>query len=364
MEITHDDKVSSFNHREHVPYTMKRDSTIDIAKGFGIIFVIIGHMNHFFGYEEIVPTLIYSFHMPLFIILSGYVFNYHPEISSREYVYKRFLQIIKPYFIFAVITYLYDGILSGKLPDSNGIYGIFIGNGIDNHLNFNIALWFLPMLFLCNIIFYFTIRFSQFIPQKRISWFALVISSILLTIVGYIILQKIRLPWGMETALFSQFFMLLGYILKIFIRKYENDSKYKKIFICLFPVIFLLWWFGAKFNGRVDMNAGTYGNVFMFFCTAICGSYLILQISYFINKVYAVKVLLSMLGKNSLYIMAFHLPATSIVYNVILPYMPIIIKENAWQPNCFGILFLCIGDIVIALLIKLLFFNSGNSSHR
>ena len=27
---------------------MERDITVDIAKGIGIIFVVIGHLNHFF----------------------------------------------------------------------------------------------------------------------------------------------------------------------------------------------------------------------------------------------------------------------------------------------------------------------------
>lgn len=93
--------------------TNKRDYNVDIAKGIAIILVVIGHMNHFFSYEDLIPTIIYSFHMPLFIILSGYVFNYHPEISQKEYICKRFGQIMKPYFIFAAITFLYYFVRSG-----------------------------------------------------------------------------------------------------------------------------------------------------------------------------------------------------------------------------------------------------------
>lgn len=245
---------------------MERDATVDVAKGIGIIFVIIGHLNHFFQYEDLIPTVIYSFHMPLFIILSGYVFSYHSEVSSKEYCYKRFRQIIKPYFVFAAITYIYNYVRMGE-EDADGIYGIFIGNGIGNHLSFNIALWFLPMLFLCNIVFWFIIRVSRYIKGKMwISWTVAIILSLFLSGEGYfLIMRQKRLPWGIETALFSQVFMLLGYVFKVLNKRYSIDSKCKKVSICLVPIITAIWWIGMRNNGRVDMNAGHYGNIFCLF---------------------------------------------------------------------------------------------------
>lgn len=50
-----------------------RFTEIDILKGIGIIFVIMGHMGspEYLG-NSIVPY-IYSFHMPLFFLCSGYL---------------------------------------------------------------------------------------------------------------------------------------------------------------------------------------------------------------------------------------------------------------------------------------------------
>ena len=161
---------------------MERDTVVDVAKGIGIITVIIGHLNHFFSYDDLIPTLVYSFHMPLFIILSGYIFNYRSETTIKEYFYKRFRQIIKPYFVFAAITYIYNYIRVVGAEDAEGIYGIFIGNGIDGHLNFNIALWFLPMLFFCNIIFGCTVKLSRCIKdQAWVSWVVVTALSIFFT---------------------------------------------------------------------------------------------------------------------------------------------------------------------------------------
>lgn len=48
-----------------------RNVDIDAMKGIGIILVVVGHMVWPFPINK----LIYSFHMPLFVCLSGIVFN-------------------------------------------------------------------------------------------------------------------------------------------------------------------------------------------------------------------------------------------------------------------------------------------------
>ena len=52
----------------------KRIEWIDIARGFAILFVIIGHSlgNYFSSYFA---NLIYVFHMPIFFVLSGYLYK-------------------------------------------------------------------------------------------------------------------------------------------------------------------------------------------------------------------------------------------------------------------------------------------------
>lgn len=58
----------------------KRDNSIDIVKGWGIILVIWGHTSHFLFNE------IYAFHMPLFFFFQVVSFhqNYLSEILSRR----------------------------------------------------------------------------------------------------------------------------------------------------------------------------------------------------------------------------------------------------------------------------------------
>ena len=52
----------------------KRIEWIDICRGLAIILVIIGHSNLETGMAFNLKSIIYSFHMPLFFVLSGYLF--------------------------------------------------------------------------------------------------------------------------------------------------------------------------------------------------------------------------------------------------------------------------------------------------
>ena len=49
--------------------TKQRDESIDILKGFGIVFMIIAHT---YGPNNYLWDAIYTFHMPLFFITTGY----------------------------------------------------------------------------------------------------------------------------------------------------------------------------------------------------------------------------------------------------------------------------------------------------
>ena len=62
---------------------------IDIAKGIGIIAVLIGHT-----YESILSTVAWSFHMPLFFMASGLTFKYR---TQEECVKNNIRRLFLPY---------------------------------------------------------------------------------------------------------------------------------------------------------------------------------------------------------------------------------------------------------------------------
>jgi fucose 4-O-acetylase-like acetyltransferase len=76
---------------------------IDIAKGIGIILVVIGHFinNKYFGGLK---EYIYWFHMPLFFIISGMLYRQRKSFSN--FAAKRFKQLLIPYCCFLTLAFI------------------------------------------------------------------------------------------------------------------------------------------------------------------------------------------------------------------------------------------------------------------
>lgn len=79
-----------------------RDITFDIAKGIGIVLVVIGHYvpagapHWYMGFVRFV----YHFHMPLFFIIAGFFYDRSSrEESYRSFVWNKFQRLMIPYFI-------------------------------------------------------------------------------------------------------------------------------------------------------------------------------------------------------------------------------------------------------------------------
>ena len=78
----------------------KRIEWIDIAKSIGIMLVILGHI---LPMDSILKKYIYSFHMPLFFILTGIVYSYKDNESFCKIIEKQIKSILIPFFIFGLI---------------------------------------------------------------------------------------------------------------------------------------------------------------------------------------------------------------------------------------------------------------------
>lgn len=98
-------------HKEKALDKKKRIDYIDMAKGIGIILMIIGHMP---VKNEYIKNLIYCFHMPLFFIISGYLFRYKDNKECLKNIVKK---LIVPYIVtcIAIIGYkIFRVILEGN----------------------------------------------------------------------------------------------------------------------------------------------------------------------------------------------------------------------------------------------------------
>ncbi|NBH25961.1 hypothetical protein D3Z60_09125 [Lachnospiraceae bacterium] len=81
-----------------------RVDEIDIAKGLGILLVIVGHL---LPEDSWMRQIIYSFHMPLFMILSGMVVSDKKESKLSNNI-KKESNLIIAYLFWSVFYILFD----------------------------------------------------------------------------------------------------------------------------------------------------------------------------------------------------------------------------------------------------------------
>lgn len=127
---------------------------IDTAKGIGIIFVVFGH--HLLEAESF-RHWISCFHMPLFFIISGFLFAFRNNYSQTfgNYLIKKLQRLLYPFFVLSFIVLMWNvffyHILFSSLASQNDISRIFLDTITTYGYH---ALWFLPCLFYSSVLFY------------------------------------------------------------------------------------------------------------------------------------------------------------------------------------------------------------------
>ena len=259
---------------------------IDIAKGLGIIFVILGHIT----YNSDLAKELYTFHMPLFFFLSGYVFRIDKYDNNIKFIKHKIKTLLLPYFSLCSITILY---LNYMYP-GNFIRYIYILIQMD----VTTTLWFLSCLFFSELIFFYLIK------TLRNDLYKIGQKIVLLTILGLLYYRYINvsLPFKLDTCLIAISFIFLGYLFRR--NKYIDINKYKskKVFIICICINILTGFIPYKmFNLGLNMNKHSYGIEPLCFLAAISGIFIVVIISLRIHS-----YIIQYIGKNSLIFFALH----------------------------------------------------------
>lgn len=86
---------------------MGRDTSIDGVKGVAIILMVYGHVTQVgaaAGFQKDAVSWIYTFHMPIFLMLSGYFFG--TSVDVLDAFRKMFRKLLVPYIIFVSLYLL------------------------------------------------------------------------------------------------------------------------------------------------------------------------------------------------------------------------------------------------------------------
>lgn len=289
---------------------MKRDHTIDIAKGFAILLMLIGHCS---SINHCLFKLIFSFHMPLFFILSGYFFK---EKDSVQLIRSDFQKLVIPYIVTIVIVAtctLFSLPISGSLffhKLLGGIYGcigsyrmLFPSHTFNCHAG---PAWFLLSIFWCRT------YFNTIYKYKRNHYMLL---SCLLFIAFWLIgMLIVNIPLCIGSGFTGILFYAMGVRLKD--RGILNFNYWQYI------LIVLIWLFAAYY-GNINMSQynycigpGALHNILSFpisIMGALCGTLVICKLSSFVRGNF--QQIMTFIGTHTLGILCCHTVAFALLSN-------------------------------------------------
>ena len=283
--------------KEHTltTHAKQRINWVDISKGIAILSVLLGH--------TVCPAwlhaYIYSFHMPLFFILSGYTLSFSNNGTFRTFITRKAKALLAPYICFAPLIVLFNlcvnffkfGITAFEWK--NTLISVFFQRHLSDH---KFELWFLISLFSAELVLYFLYFLTKRLNSSY--WLPLISGVVMLSGFLYWHFCGIPLVWNFDVTLIAVGFIGFGYLLRILKEPLEKANTWPMIL--LLCAVHLL--FTVLNNDAVNMYENKYGNILFFLLAATAGSLFFIFFSQKIRE----NNLLQMIGKHSLILYCLH----------------------------------------------------------
>lgn len=220
----------------------EHNTYIDVLKGFAILTVVFGHSLQTFVPNgqfdsNVLFRVIYSFHMPFFMFLSGAAASYSSRPMNFIFIKRKFIQLVIPFGVWYLLGYLLSSRWHTVLIES------YLKAGIVSPDN---GLWFLLVLFL--------------------NFICLAVARWLFTYWGYVSYAVIWLTvysvptgkYGIGLVKWHLPFFLAGYL--VYLHRYEL-RRYRRYILMIaalvFPLLALTWhrtylpWIITSMPGRL-----------------------------------------------------------------------------------------------------------------
>lgn len=272
----------------------ERKEYIDVAKSILIFFVVLGHIQLNID-DTFLKTWIYTFHMPAFFILSGILFNYPKwkEKTIIQFISRKIKTLIVPYLFFELI----GGVLRLAIFDNNVInYKGVIWNTIAVYCNIG-ANWFLPTLFLAEIMYLLTQKYAANI---KCIIFVLALISMFFVPTNHFVKVIFRCIVGYA-------YIFIGDSFKTIFEQNKKGKNHIKILL-LFSVTIIV----ALINGKTEFYDCIYKNPIVYLVGSVAGTLLVLYVSKYLHgKAF------NYVGSNTVIIMGTHQIVTMIMTKVL-----------------------------------------------
>lgn len=344
-----------------------------ILQAIGIILVVLGHKGGINLFTDWFP--IYSFHMPLFIFISGYFYKTNSESNLISFIKNKSKRLLIPYFawnliygiIFTVLTKMHVIDYSAQGGELLSLRTLFVVPWLHGHqFIFNLATWFVLVLFLVQISYTILRKICKYIKVTNEYFFMILfliigLTSVILSNKGYITSYKAPII----KVMFSIPFFHFGYLYK---EKLESKDNLNNIayFIILFATQLILLKKYVNLGFSVAwLNNFNKENIFLPFLTSLTGILFWLRISKILVKSFEKSKIVEYIGSHTWDIMTHHIFIfflINLLLSKVSPYISInfnyeLFKTDIWYSyvpiNGANItLFYSIASISIPLLIR------------
>lgn len=307
--------MQSTNNSFHYHSNGERNNYIDIIKGIAIILVVIGHCIQFGSGRSYLDSevffnnplfkFIYSFHMPLFMLVSGYLFANTIKRGTNAIIKRKAVTILLPLISWHTVA-LFINLLLGQ----NYTLSILF-------LSYFHALWFLRALFFCCMV---VLLMNRVFRDNIYSYLALII---ILHFIPNRILPNI--------FVFTIIFFILGYLYCLNNRGRSISTNHRIVLFTVSCVTFilLLTFFKDTYfiyrsntciiNGKYSPLTTIYINIYRYLTATTGCITIILAIHYLYQKLHHVIIsALTVIGQASLCIYIIN----SLFNEFILVYLP------------------------------------------
>ncbi len=283
---------------------MARSDAADVCKALGIILVVWGHAP---GLSTTITTLIYSFHMPLFFFVSGYLLKAEKLTLPLNRQFRGMARaLLVPYLFFFILSLAYwlatrnVGSKAGKFEGItliDAFEGLF--SGLSSDLFVNPTLWFFPCMFVAQAIYR---MLWQVVPHA--AWIAAITLLAASAVLSLTYPWDFRLPWGLDIVWIALVFFSLGQYLRT-MRAAPRTTKFTQSswqISALFALIGI--WFGCSlWQGRVDLADANFGpHIPVYFLNAFLG----IAITWLISRHIPPGKVLRWIAQNTLLIFPLH----------------------------------------------------------
>ncbi|WP_375183970.1 acyltransferase family protein [Aquabacterium sp.] len=310
----------------------QRNPVVDAARALGIALVVVGHNYLITRDQKDIHDWIYSFHMPLFMMLSGVFFS--PRTTPYQSIQHKAKSLLKPYITVSVISAAVAALPQPSAQKAITIFGkVMLGSIIAAPGTIEwMPLWFLPHLFVVQVTA--TLLYTKIKNPIAIT----AISLIGVTLGQHLFFDK-GLPWGIDLTPVSCGYFLLGHLLFPQAKKTLSRPLVCSILSVgvggIWAIAFIFLAPQVDFHLRVysGANAFVVAMIGCSFAMCLCGA--IQQWPRLAQPVCA-------LGQYSLYILLFHGWIQGKITGTLASRF-----ESTWIPACAG----AAGAIFVSVLL-------------